>query len=459
MKPTLLTILIVIGNFTIVFSQVKKLREYERTFQLSLLPGISTNGISSGSYYNKFSLNLFGGLSAGNHHFELGVISNVNLKKTSGIQIAGIGNVVGANAFVNLTLSEERAMIHDDVECNFTGIQLAGFLNYVRDNAKGIQLSGGLNVTGINFKGFQIAAIGNSAGGSSQGFHLAGLYNIADDYVAGIQISALFNYTNQELSGTQIGLINKSFLMQGKKSTPPTKARGLQIGLINFSKEMEGVQIGLINFGGELRGKQFGLINFFQRLGTKEYTRNGTPVGLINIGSFGSALQISYNEIFSTTLEYTTGNCLNCTYTQSRMPYADFNKIYNQNALIFGYDYWKEIWGFGYGFQKMLYNKHSMLPNDPLNEIRVINYGVKFIHLNHHRSFDKLFNLVTKLNFEIGKRKGSKYIFVGASINYFLFETRDGAEEYTFQTVTLTTGKVFDLQSQMWPGYTAGVKF
>jgi hypothetical protein len=458
MKHTLLIVLIVIGNFPVAFSQVKKLREYERAFQVSLLPGISTNGIASGSYYNKFSINVFGGLSAGNHHLELGLISNVNLKKTTGIQFAGIGNIVGANAFVNLTLSEERAMIHDDFECNFKGIQAAGFLNYVRDNAEGIQLSGGMNVVGVTFKGVQISGIGNSAGGGSQGFHLAGLYNVAGDYMAGMQISTLFNYTNGELSGTQLGLINKSFRMQGKKSTPPTKARSLQIGLINFSKEMEGTQIGLINFGGELRGKQFGLINFFQRLGTKEYTRNGTPVGLINIGSFGSALQLSYNEIFATTLEYSTGNCLNCTYTQSRMPYADLNKIYNQNILILGYDYWKDTWGFGYGFQKMLYNKHSMPPNDPLNEKRVINYGIKFVHLNRNRTVDKVFNLVTKLNFEIGKRYGSKYLFVGASVNYFLYEPRDSSPEYSVNTVVFNTGKLLKFESQLWPGYTVGVK-
>ena len=36
----------------------KKIREYNRTFQFSVFPGISTNGISSGSYYNSFSLNL-----------------------------------------------------------------------------------------------------------------------------------------------------------------------------------------------------------------------------------------------------------------------------------------------------------------------------------------------------------------------------------------------------------------
>ena len=48
------------------YGQVKKkIREYEKGFQLSLFPGISTNGISSGSYYNSYSFNLFGGLSAG----------------------------------------------------------------------------------------------------------------------------------------------------------------------------------------------------------------------------------------------------------------------------------------------------------------------------------------------------------------------------------------------------------
>ena len=55
------------------YSQVKKkIRSYEKVLQFSLFPGISTNGIESGSYYNKFSFNLFGGLSAGNRILELG---------------------------------------------------------------------------------------------------------------------------------------------------------------------------------------------------------------------------------------------------------------------------------------------------------------------------------------------------------------------------------------------------
>src|SRR5687767_2431770 len=134
----------------------KKIREYEKGFQFSLFPGISTNGISSGSYYNNYSVNLFGGLSAGNRILELGLITNSNMKTTTGIQIAGFANIVGTNAFINLTLSEERALINsEDFEVNRKGIQIAGFLNYVLNHASGIQFSGGLNVVGNNFKGIQ----------------------------------------------------------------------------------------------------------------------------------------------------------------------------------------------------------------------------------------------------------------------------------------------------------------
>ncbi len=458
-----LTFILVSG---VVYSQVKsdtvpqrRFREYHRRFQISLFPGISTNGVFSGAYYNNFSLNLFGGLSAGTRHLEIGLITNSNLKKSSGIQLAGMANIIGANTFINLTLSEERALINNDVESNIKGIQFAGILNYVLDNATGIQITGGLNVNGYNFKGFQFAGIGNSAGGWSQSISIAGLYNVADDYEAGIQISTLFNYTGEDLSGTQIALINKSQRMQGRHSTPPTKARSLQIGLINFCKEMDGNQIGLINFGGAMRGRQIGLVNFFRVPGTKEQVRNGTPIGLLNFGSMGSNLRLQYNEIFSFNLEYTLGNCLNCTWTQSQMPYWDFNKIFNQNVLIIGYDYWKETWGFGWGFQKFLYNKSSMLPNDLKNERRIITYGVKLMHLNPKDHIDKTFNMVTRLNVDWGKRKPlkSRCWTVGVSLNYFMFET--DKKDYQVQSINADTGKLLKWNTMIWPGYSAGIQF
>jgi hypothetical protein len=462
MSKKLLICAILMVMFLTGYCQVnKKIREYDRTFQFSIFPGISTNGISSGSYYNSFSLNLFGGLSAGNRILEIGLLTNNNLKTTTGIQLAGLANITGANAFVNLSLSEERAMINsEDFEVNRKGIQMAGLLNYVLNNASGIQIAGGLNVVGNNFRGFQLAGVGNSSGQTTVGLQLAGIYNLSKESVGGFQISAIFNYTDAQLSGLQLGLINKAAIIKGGKSTPPTLARGLQLGLINSSKAMDGWQIGLINFGGDARGKQIGLINFFSKYPSKEQTRMGTPIGLLNFGSKGSYIKISFNELFLTNLEYTTGNCLNCTWIiGSEMPYHDTNQIFNQNALILGFDPIEDTWGFGYGFQKLLYNKFSTRPHE-LNRKRIITYGIKLIHMNRDMSFDKTFNLLTKLNLEYAKRWKFLYVYAGVSLNYFIY---DGADEnsdvYKIRSVKISTGNVGSSKSEIWPGYSAGIQY
>src|SRR6478736_2571310 len=139
----------------------KRIREYERNFQFSLFPGISTNSIYSGSYLNNYSFNLFGGLSAGNHIFEFSPVTNLNLRKSTGIQIGGLANVIGANAFINLTPTEERILVKDGFESNMHGIQVAGILNYVRTHTTGIQTAGAVNIVGQDFHGAQIAGLGN----------------------------------------------------------------------------------------------------------------------------------------------------------------------------------------------------------------------------------------------------------------------------------------------------------
>ena len=438
----------------------KKIREYDRTFQFSIFPGISTNGVSSGSYYNSFSFNLFGGLSAGNRILELGLLTNNNLKTTTGIQFAGLANIVGANAFVNLSLSEERTMINtEDFEVNRKGIQVAGLLNYVLNHASGIQLTAGLNVVGNNFRGVQIAGFGNSAGETMIGLQLAGVYNVSKESVGGFQISALFNYTDAQLSGLQLGMINKARTIKGRKSTPPTRARGLQLGLLNFSKEMDGWQVGLFNFGGDMRGRQIGLINFFSKYPSKERVKMGLPIGLLNFGSKGSHVRVFLDELYTTNIEYTTGNCWNCTWIiGSEMPYEESNQTFNQNALIFGYDSRQDTWGFGYGFQRVLYNKFTIKPS-PLNRKRVIAYGIKFLHLNRDMTFDKTFNLLTRLNIDYGKRWKFLYVFVGASVNYFIYEPTEGSNVYKVRSVRISTGDVGKYISEMWPGYSVGIQF
>ena len=438
----------------------RKLVTQERIFQFSLFPGISTNGLNSGSFYNKYSINLFGGVSAGNHIVELGGISNVNLQSTTGIQIAGLGNIVGTNAFSNLSVSEQRALTLDGFKSNAKGIQVAGLLNYVRNNVAGIQLTAGFNVVGDDSKGIQLAGFGNTAGGDSEGLQLASLYNISRSSMAGFQVSALLNYTEGQLSGAQIALVNKAGKIKGGKTTPPTGERGLQFGLLNFSKSLDGWQVGLVNFAKTFRGKQIGLINFFPKYGSKEIMRMGTPIGLLNFGSRGSYLRVHYNEMFPINVERTTGNCLNCTWTQSEMPIDDRHKIFNQNALILGLDLSLNTWGFGYGFQKVLYNKSSMLPTDPNNEKWLTTYGVKFMHLNRNRNFDKTFNLLNRINLDFGKRKWSGYMYVGVSLNYFIYADGEaGADVYKIRSVVIPAGHPFNLNADFWPGYSAGFQF
>ncbi len=270
--------LLVTVAFNVDAQELKKPREYKKNFQVSLFPGISTNGTSSGFFVNRYSLNILSGLSASNRVAEIGGISNIHLKSSSGFELAGLANITGANAFINLTMSEERAMLGDNYEVNNQGLQLAGFLNYVKDNASGIQIAGAFNFNGGEGKALQIAGIGNTNAGRTMGLQVSGIYNSSGESTAGIQISSLFNNTNQVMSGTQVAFINKAGALRGGKSTPPTQSRGLQIGLFNFCKEMDGWQIGLVNFGGASRGKQIGLINFFERNGTKEMARNGTPM-------------------------------------------------------------------------------------------------------------------------------------------------------------------------------------
>lgn len=405
-------------------------------------------------------MNLFGGISAGNRILEVGLISNVNIKNSTGIHIAGIANIIGTNAFVNLSLSEERELIiKEEFKSDSKGIQLAGLLNYVRDNASGIQFAGGFNLIGYDFKGTQFAGIGNVVGEQGQGLQFAGLFNIAHESMGGFQITTLFNSTQGRMAGLQLALINKNGAMDGRKSTPPTKARSLQFGLLNMSKAMDGLQIGLINLGGRQRGVQFGVINFFQKYGSKENVRMGTPIGLLNIGSRGSVFRFYYNELFTINAEYTTGNCLNCTWVMgSEMPYDDRYKIYNQNPLIIGYDPHYKTWGFGWGFERILYSKFSVMPHR-LNEKKTMSYGLRFLHLNKEMELDKDFNLVTKFHFGYGKRwKGKRYFFVNASLNYFIVEPEDAIDNYHIKSLVIASGKFFDWNSFIWPGYSVGIQ-
>lgn len=436
-------------------------------FQISLVPGLSTNGARASSYVNQFSLNILSGLSAGNRVVELG-LSNNNSQGIKGVQIAVLSNLVGLKTFTEHSRTEKWALINSGFRVNAAGFQAAGLVNYVRNHFYGFQLAGAFNSAADSVRGVQFAGIGNTAGRDTDGAQISGVFNITDGGLAGFQVSTLFNYTRERMSGFQLALVNRAGGTKGKYSTPPTKARGWQVGILNISSNMHGVQIGIVNIAGKLRGKQFGIVNIFPRNNEKGTPRGGTPVGLLNFGSKGSYLRASYNEIFTYNVERTTGNCLNCSATLlGEMPFYDNYKKYNQNALIVGFNPRQNNWGFGWGFQKVLYNKNSMKPNDPRNELWVITYGAKFIHLNRNMSLDRAFNLVTRANIDMGLRKLGKvkvplggYVHVGASLNYFLYEGSErGADQYEIRSWRIPAGRMKGYLADFWPGYSVSYQF
>ena len=178
------------------------LRKYfiQQPFQLSLVPGLGTQGILSPQITNKLSLNIIGGYTAGLNGVELGGVINIDKKKVQGLQAAGVANVVGGPV---------------------KGVQLAGSHNIVLDSVQGLQAAGIGNFNKGKLKGVQLAGVMNKVSDSVEGMQAAGIINIAKGQVKGLQLAGVVNRTS--------------------------RLRGVQIGLVNIADTSEGYGIGLIN--------------------------------------------------------------------------------------------------------------------------------------------------------------------------------------------------------------------
>lgn len=155
-----------------------------RNFQVSFVPGLSSQGRMSSLVSNKFSLNVLGGYTGSVSAVEIAGLFNINKKNVKGFQAAGLLNAVGGKVL---------------------GVQAAGIHNLVLDSVHGLQVGGISNYTKSN--------------------------------VLGVQVAGIYNHTKKEVRGAQVsGIVNYA-----------KKVKGLQIGLINIADTVDGVQIGLIN--------------------------------------------------------------------------------------------------------------------------------------------------------------------------------------------------------------------
>ena len=187
-----------------------------RPFQVSVVPGLGSHGKMSGQVVNNFSLNVFGGYTAGTNGVEIGGIFNINKKEVKYFQAAGVFNVNGGT-----THGFQVAGVNNTVLAPVSGFQVAGVNNHVRGQFAGFQLAGVYNHVADSIKGFQLAGVANFSKDKASGLQIAGVGNVSNKETAGVQIAGVFNYTK--------------------------RLRGVQFALINIADTSEGYSIGLIN--------------------------------------------------------------------------------------------------------------------------------------------------------------------------------------------------------------------
>lgn len=219
---------------------------------LSIWKGVSTQPLdslqttyfnigiqSSMNRMNGLGINVLGSVIGRNMNgMQVSGLANMVSGSMRGIQLSGISNINGNN-MIGLSATGLTNIAGNQMK----GVLLSGFSNISGDNSEGLMASGIMNISGDKASGVHLAGVANITGSTFNGLMAAGLLNVAGEHLNGVQISALGNIVVSRMNGVQIGLANFS-----------TKARGLQIGLVNYYKdEMKGFQLGLVNANPDTR--------------------------------------------------------------------------------------------------------------------------------------------------------------------------------------------------------------
>ncbi|WP_158860804.1 hypothetical protein [Lunatibacter salilacus] len=200
----------------------------ETPYQMSLLPGIGSQGMFGSQMVNHFSLNLIGGYSAGTEGFETAGVFNINQQHTRGVQVAGMANLVGGEM-----QGVQVAGIYNTVFQKVDGIQIAGLYNFARSGSKGLQIAGLYNRSDST-AGNQIAGLINTTN-QTNGFQIAGLINHTTNQGGILQIAGLINNSGGSVERQISGLVNRA-----------SNVSRFQLGLLNIADESN-YPIGLVN--------------------------------------------------------------------------------------------------------------------------------------------------------------------------------------------------------------------
>lgn len=195
--------------------------------------------LSTMNRLNGVGFNAFGSVIGGNMNgIQFSGLANMVGGSMRGVQLSGISNINGNNmvglsatGLVNIAGNQSK------------GVLLSGMTSISGDNTSGVMASGIMNISGDGASGVHLAGLANITGATFNGVTAGGLLNVIGEHLNGVQISGLANIVVSRMNGVQIGLGNYA-----------TKAKGVQIGLVNYYKnEMKGFQLGLVNANPDTR--------------------------------------------------------------------------------------------------------------------------------------------------------------------------------------------------------------
>ena len=377
----------------------------DRTFQVSLTPGLSTHGKLSPQVVNSFSLNVVGGYTAGVSGVELGGAFNINKKDVKYLQAAGLLNITGGSV-----TGAQLAGLHNHVLGNVSGVQASGFSNFVKGNVRGVQASSIHNHVSGSLTGIQASNFSNFVKGKLVGLQISNIHNVCYDSVFGMQAASIVNFAHKKVTGVQLA------------------------GIGNFAnRELNGVQASAIfNYAKKLKGVQIGLINVSD-------TSEGYSIGLVNIVFKGyHKIALSTNEVLKFNAAFKTGN----------------SKLYS--ILLVGYrgkgDGWESgdtsrIISFGYGMGHEFYlgKRFSINPE----------FTSQYLHLDNWGNANVMSKFHLQFNLKLGKYFS---LFAGPSFTAYYSEQEKGSAALQLPlSPSYHTFDLWDNDVKGWFGWNAGI--
>lgn len=401
-----------------------------RKFRVSLVPGLSTNGLDAPKYDAKYSLNILVGYNGGLSGYELGLV-NINRTYAHGIQIGAVnisGDETAGVQFSGLATISGSDMQGIQISglSNFSGgsmqgVQISGLMNYGND-MQGIQLGGFANISQFEMQGLHFAGFANVSQSDIQGIQLAGFANISRSDMQGLQSAGLFNYTSGSSQGiVTAGAANISGEFQGISGA----------GILNLSREMKGIQYGSVNITEEGQGVQIGMINL-----AREF--EGLPIGLISYyGDGRKNLDTWISDGGFTHFGINLGT------------------KYIYNMISVGYNPMitdRDVWTFGWSIGSYL------TLDEAWNRPNLKNYFSTH-DFSFHRIFDdgwsRTQNMLYSYRYLLGRDFASGALYAGPTANLLVSE-QPGNSDYTWYSLFSKTGSDRDIR--FWIGVSGGFR-